>query len=122
MSTWTQRIAHIEQPPAIDPTTGVATGDWAHLAYQEGCPLLPARFPVKVRDVPPSRDQRLGIGAVSVASRRTIVRMRWRDDVNSAMRITLLGETPRVMQIIGGPAEVGGRKVELELMCEDYSS
>jgi len=119
---WTRRLAYIEVPPAIDPATGAASGGWTSLAYQPGSPTDAVRFPVKVRDVVPSRDQRLGVGAVSIASRRTVVRMRWRDDINSALRITLLGGVPRVMQIIGGPAEVGGRKVELELMCEDYSS
>jgi hypothetical protein len=119
---WQRRLAYIEQPPQVDAATGLVSGGWTHLAYEPGSPLVPMRFPVQVRDVMPSRDDRVAANAVTVASRRTQVRMRWRDDITSAMRITLLGGTQRVMQIIGGPAEIEGQKRALELMCESLST
>lgn len=51
------------------------------------------------------------------------MRMRWRDDVNAKMRVTLHGETDRLFQIVGGPAEIPGegRKSRIELYMEQYT-
>lgn len=70
-----------------------------------------------VQDVLPSRAERLADG-INVASRPGWVRMRYRDDLTSAMRFVIGG---RIMQIIAGPAELG-RREGVEFMVEDYSS
>jgi head-tail adaptor len=51
--------------------------------------------------------------------------MRYRDDIDSSMRITVHGDdADTVYQIIGGPAQVTaeGRKTMIEVFCERYSS
>ncbi len=46
--------------------------------------------------------------------------IRWRADVCTTLRVTLLGEGSRVMQIVG-MAEIG-RREGIELLCEKYST
>lgn len=69
-----------------------------------------------VEDALPSRAERLADG-INVASRPARVRMRYRDDLNAAMRFVI---GSRIMQIVAGPAELG-RRDGLEFMVEDYS-
>ncbi len=86
---------------------GAGSGAW----------VLVATVWAEVQDVLPSRAERLGTG-INVASRPARVRMRWRGDVTAAMRI-VMGD--RIMQIVGGPAELG-RRDGIELLVEDYTS
>ena len=74
----------------------------------------------EVRDVLPSRAEGYGRN-LALARNQTRIRFRYRSDVNSSNRITLLGTEQKVMQIISGPAEIG-RKEYQEVMCETYSS
>lgn len=71
----------------------------------------------QVEDVLPSRAERLA-DVVNIGSRPARIRMRFRADITSDMRI-LFGE--RVMEIIAGPAEIG-RREGLELMAQDYTT
>lgn len=71
----------------------------------------------EVQDALPSRAERLSEG-MTMAARPARIRMRYRDDITSDMRI-IYGN--RVMQITAGPAELG-RREGLELMAEDYST
>lgn len=71
----------------------------------------------EVRDALPSRSERSSDG-FPTATRGSRIRMRFRDDITSDMRI-IYGA--RVMQIVGPPAELG-RREGLELVAEDYSS
>ncbi len=75
------------------------------------------------------RDERLA-GGISTATKTSRVRLSYRSDLNSSMRIlvgrNLKGEdgqpywkTDRVMQIVTVPAEIG-RRDGLEFMVEDY--
>lgn len=57
---------------------------------------------------------------VRVLTRPCRVWIRWRADVCTTMRATLLGDSERVMQIVG-MAEIG-RREGLELRCEAYST
>jgi SPP1 family predicted phage head-tail adaptor len=85
-------------------------------AGKEGwVPVVTVR--AEVRDVLPSRSERLSEG-MTIAARPARIRMRYRTDITSDMRI-LHGN--RVMQITAGPAEIGNREA-LELMAEDYST
>ena len=75
----------------------------------------------EVQDVMPSRSEAVRQG-LAQARNQTRIRIRWRGDIDSTMRIVLHGDTDKVLQIIGGPAEIGGRKVALEMVCELYST
>ncbi len=75
----------------------------------------------EVQDVMPSRSESVRDG-LQQARNQTRVRMRWRDDIDSTMRVVLHGGGDVVYQIVGGPAEIGGRKNRLEMVIERYTS
>lgn len=100
------RFVRIERPVADTSLTGAGSGTWA----------LVDEVWAGIRDMLPSRGERIADG-ISVATRPARVRIRYRDDINAAMRIV---DGARVMQIITVPAELG-RREGLEFMVEDYS-
>lgn len=71
----------------------------------------------QVRDDLPSRSERTQDG-LPQAVRTARVRMRWRDDITSDMRIVY---GARVMHIVSGPVEIG-RRDGLEMVAQDYST
>jgi len=71
----------------------------------------------EVMDMLPSRGERLSDG-MTMTNRPARVRLRYRGDITSDMRI-IYGT--RTMQIIAGPAELG-RREGLELIAEGYST
>lgn len=71
----------------------------------------------QVQDVLPSRAESIS-DDISIQRRPARVRMRFRDDITSDMRIIYQG---RVLEIISGPAELGHRD-GLELMVEESST
>jgi head-tail adaptor len=102
----------IEYPvPGQDPDFGTPTITWTTLATVWA----------NVEDVLPSRSEGVKLG-LAVARNQTRVRYRFRTDVTSAMRMTVLGPVNRVLQIIGGPAAIGARDSYNEVMCESVSS
>jgi len=101
-----QRI-RIERPQADDSFDGAGSSGWT----------LVAEVAAEVQDMLPSRGERLADG-LNIATRPARVRIRWRDDVTAAMRFVM---GTRVMQIVGGPAELGRREA-LEFMVETYST
>jgi len=103
-----------------DPDYGTELVSWTPLAL-EGSPPVAQRFAAEIVDTMPSRSEAVQQG-LSVARDQTRIRIRWRPDVNSAMRIIVHGDTDIVYQIVGGPAEIRGRRVMLEMVCERYSS
>ncbi len=72
-----------------------------------------------IQDQIPSRAEAVVAGAKEVSINRTRIRIRWRDDVDSTARFKLLLPVERIFQIVGGPAEIGGRKAYLEYICEE---
>lgn len=74
-----------------------------------------------VQDVLPSKTETLERNALVMGTGQTRVRIRYRSGIDSSMRVVLIGDTERVMQIVGGPAELG-RKEGLEMMCESFTS
>lgn len=106
---------------AVDPDTGDETVTWTPLSYEPGSPAVAERYWAEVQDALPSRSEAVTQG-LPIARNQTRIRFRWRDDVNSTMRVTVHGDTDRDYQIVGGPAEVSGRKELLEIVCERYSS
>jgi head-tail adaptor len=61
-------------------------------------------------------------GDLVLSRNPTRVRLRYRTDIDGSMRIIVHGDTDRTLQIIGGPAEYGGRKQGIEFLCEEISS
>lgn len=94
---------------------------WIPLVPMAGSPVVGERFWAQVQDVMPSRSESVKLGLVE-ARNQTRIRIRWRSDVTSDMRIIVHGDADQVFQIIGGPAQVGGRKRMLEMVCERYAS
>lgn len=105
-----RRIA-IEYPVSgQDAGYGTPTITWALLAV----------IWANVVDELPSRSEAVKQGLV-VARNQIRIRYRYRTDVNSAMRITIRGPVDRVLQIVGGPAELGRHEYS-ECICESVSS
>lgn len=71
----------------------------------------------QVQDVLPSRAETVQQNA-EITSIPARIRIRWRPGLTSAMRIVVLGQYPRTMQIVSGPAELG-RRQWLEFMAEE---
>lgn len=71
----------------------------------------------QVRDMLPSRGEQLADG-LSLARRPARIRIRYRDDVTSGMRVQY-GD--RNLRIVSQPAELG-RREGLELMAEELST
>ncbi|WP_416463967.1 head-tail adaptor protein [Sphingomonas sp. VDB2] len=70
---------------------------------------------VNLEDVLPSRGEQVSEG-MTTARRPARVRMLYREGITPDMRF-VMGD--RIMQIVGGPAELGFRE-GLEFMVEDY--
>jgi head-tail adaptor len=104
-----------------DPTYGTEIVTWVPLVAQVGSPVIAQRFNAQVQDALPSRSESVRMG-LDLARNQTRLRMRYRTDIDSSMRVTVHGETDIVYQIVGGPAMIDGRQQFLELMLERYSS
>jgi head-tail adaptor len=106
----------IERPVADTGFRGAGKGGWTKVAVVRA----------GIQDVLPSRSERVS-GGINVATGSSRVRMRFRDDITSAMRFVRLKNVAGawiddgVMQIVSGPATLGDR-VGLEFMVEEYST
>lgn len=74
----------------------------------------------EVQDVLPSRSESVTMG-VEIAKNQTRVRIRYRSDVDSSMRVVIWRPGPITYQIIGGPAELGQKQYS-EFVVESLSS
>lgn len=79
------------------------------------------RMWAQVEDEQPSRSEAVRSGLAMAANRATM-RIRYRNDIDSTMRVTVHRDSAVVYQIIGGPAQIGGRKQMLEMVLERYST
>lgn len=115
------RRIRIERSVADEAFDGAGSAQWSPVATVWA----------EVRDLLPSRGEKLADG-LNVAARPSRVRIRWRRDVTSAMRILIgrmvkdgagnpIWQTDRTAQIITVPAELG-RREGLEFVIEDYST
>lgn len=109
------------QTKTTDATYGTDVVTWEPLSYLAGSPAVGERFWAELQDEMPSRSESIRQGA-SVSRNAVRCRLRWRDDIDSSMRVTVYGDSNTVYSIVGGPAEVGGRKQFIELLLERYSS
>lgn len=120
----TAQIREITVEHKVESTGGLSGRPhiaWAPIAYLPGSPAVAERFQVEVQDILPSRSESVKQG-LAVARNQTRIRMRWRADIDSAMRFTLHGDSDVVYQIIAGPVEIGGRKDRIEFIGERVSS
>lgn len=104
----------------FDADYGTEVIEWVPLVVASLSPLVGERFAAEVLDMLPSRSEAV-LQGLTVARNQTRIRIRWRDDVTSAMRILLHNETDEVYDIVGGPADVDGRKSKLEFVCERHT-
>lgn len=116
-----RQISITKKSVTQDPTYGTEIIAWVPLVPQVGNPTLAERFWAEVQDAIPSRSEAVTQG-LAVARNQTRIRLRWRADIDSSMRVTVHGDTDVVYQIVAGPANVGNRKERIELVCEKYSS
>lgn len=101
-----------------DTTYGTEIVTWVPLSTVDG---QPERYWAEVQDALPSRSESVTQG-LQVARNQVRIRMRYRGDIDSSMRVTLFGTVNHLMQIVGGPAAIEGRKERIEIVCEKYSS
>lgn len=94
---------------------------WVPLVAQVGSPTVGVRFMAQVQDALPSRSEAVTQG-LNVARNQSRLRMRYRNDIDSTMRVIVHYETDVIYQIVGGPARIGGRLAMLEMVIERYST
>jgi len=122
MNGWTECLVTIERPvESIDTASGTEVTTWEPLVALAGSPVIAEKFWARFRDVRPGRAERTS-NELSVARNQAELRIRWRADVVSNMRVTVHRGADVVYAIIGGPAEVGGRRREIELLIERSTS
>lgn len=97
------RFVRLERPISDTSVDSAGSGSWD----------LVEQIWAGVKDMQPGDDERDGR-----TTRRARVKIRYRTDVTSAMRIV---DGDRIMQIVSAPAELGRRK-GLALMVEDYTA
>lgn len=117
-----REITVMKKTTAVDADYGTETVTWVPLVALPGSPVVGERFRANVQDVMPSRSEGVAQGLV-VGRLQTRVRMRWRDDVDSSMRILLhVDGADEVFDIVAGPSAIDGRKSMIEFMVERFSS
>lgn len=123
MNGWVRRQATFYvRSVSVDDATGAESESWLPLVeVGNTSPPTGAKFWVTTRDPMPGRSESVSSG-LQVARNQTALRMRWRSDITSAMKVVLHGDADVEYQIVGGPAEVIGRKREIEVSLEKYSS
>ena len=121
MGIYNREITILRKEVTIDSQFGTEVVDWVPLSLLPGSPEVAERFSAEVVDVMPSRNENVLRTELTIARNFVRVRIRWRSDVDSTMRVVVHGDTDRTLEIIGGPSEVGGRKVALEMACEEIS-
>lgn len=93
------RVLVEKKTVTTDPDYGTETVTWATVA----------NLWANVQDVLPSRSEAVKNG-LATATSQTRIRMRFRTDIDSTMRMTINRPAPVVYQIISGPAELGRRE------------
>lgn len=103
-----ERRVTLLAPLAVkDPRFNTAVKSWGEVATVFA----------QVLDMPPANEEALADG-VDLRQRPCRIRIRWRADVTADMRVRYQG---RVLEIVGGPAELGRREL-LELLCQEVST
>lgn len=98
-------LVRIERPVTDEAFDGAGSGDWE----------LVDEVWIGIRDKLLSSGEKLADGS-NVTTRPARIRMRFRDDVSTEMRI-VAGD--RILQLVAGPAELG-RRQWMEFSAEEY--
>ena len=121
VGTLSRQITIEQKQVTVDSTYGTELVTWVPLVAEAGSPTVAVRFWAEVKDALPSRAESV-IQGLAVARNQVRIRLRYRNDITSAMRVVLHGDgADEVLQIVGGPASVGGRKEMTEIVCERIS-
>lgn len=104
-----RRLRIEQRSTSQDPVYGSPLATWAEVATVWAW----------VEEVLPSRGENIAQG-LNIATRPARVRMRYRTDVTSAMRLVDAARG-RTMQILTPPVEIGRREA-LEMMVADFST
>lgn len=73
-----------------------------------------------IQDALPSKDES-SANDIKINTGRTRIRIRYLSTVTSDMRIKLTDRSDKILQIVGGPAELG-RRDGMEMMAEYYTT
>lgn len=103
-----RRLTILSRVAAQEDVYGTSSGSWQPLETVWA----------EIQDVLPSRSERVA-DSIDIARRPARIRIRWRSDLTSAMRLRL--EDGRELKIVAGPAELG-RRDRLELMAEEITT
>jgi hypothetical protein len=121
VSIWRKATSADPEWQTPDATYGTERVVWLPLVPLAGSPLTGERFPAEVQDALPSRSEGV-VQGMRVSRQGTRIRMRYRTDITADMRVIVHGDADVTYQIIGGPAEIGGRKNGIEIVCERVST
>lgn len=78
------------------------------------------RVPAQRQDMLPSNSESISNG-LRIAYNESRLRIRYRKDIKSDMRIVMHDEDDRIYEISGGPSEIG-RREWIELTIKEYST
>lgn len=108
-----RRITILGPTEVEDPVYGPQPGPYAPIARGE-------RVPAQRQDELPSNSESVTNG-LRQAYRPARLRIRYRPDITSDMRIVMHDENDKVYEISGGPAEIG-RREWIEVTIREYST
>lgn len=108
-----RRITILAPTVIDDPEYGPQPGDYAPIFRGE-------RIPAQRQDDLPSNSESVANG-LRTAYNEARLRIRYRPDIKSDMRIVMHDENDRLYEISGGPAEIG-RREWIELTIREYST
>jgi head-tail adaptor len=104
----------IQRPvDVVDPVYGPQEGGWEN--------LLPLRIPANKKDALPSKTESVTNGGLQMSNSPARIRIRYRKDITSDMRVIVHDEDDRIYQISSTPAEIG-RREWIEFTVARYSS
>lgn len=108
-----RRITILAPTVIDDPEYGPQPGPYAPIFRGE-------RIPAQRQDSLPSNSESVSNG-LRIAYNDARLRIRYRPDISSDMRIVMHDENDRLYEISGGPAEIG-RREWIELTIREYST
>lgn len=104
----------IQRPVDVeDPVYGPQEGGWEN--------LLPLRIPANKKDDLPGNTESVTSGGLRMSNSPARIRIRYRNDITSDMRVIVHDENDRLYQISSSPAEIG-RREWTEFTVVRYSS
>lgn len=105
------RVRFERQEITEDPLYGPQPGAWVEVATEWA----------EVLDSLPSRAE-TGDAVLRQSVRPARIRLRWRTDIDTTMRVVLLDRDNRVLGLSAGPAMLGNERRFMEFMAEEFTS